>query len=69
MKPLSPEFWYEALASEVGIVLRTDDPHLCKQKLYAMRKQLQDPDLDLISILTSPEAPDTDLWLVKRRLE
>jgi hypothetical protein len=46
---------------------KTQNPHDAKQRLYQLRKGLQDPDLDLISILTSPEAPETDLWLVKRK--
>jgi hypothetical protein len=57
--------WYSALASPHGVVIRTDDPHYTKQRLYALRKALADPALDTISIMTSPANPD-DIWLVKR---
>ena len=63
---LSPELWYAALASECGVIIRTDDPAFTKQKLYAIRKGLRDPDLESISIMTSPNDPN-ELWLVKRR--
>lgn len=65
-EPLSPEIWYAALSSRRGIIIRTDDPTFARQKLYAIRKGLNDPDLDNISILTSPERPDTELWIVKK---
>lgn len=64
---LSPSIWYEALASEVGIIIQTDNPDLTRQRLYAMRKSLNDPDLESISIQTSPTNPGQDLWLVKRK--
>jgi hypothetical protein len=65
-EPLTPEIWYAALAAECGIIIKTDDPAFARQKLYQMRKALRDPDLETISILTSPTAPETELWLVKR---
>jgi len=63
---LTPEIWYAALASQHGVVVLTDDPVLAKQKLYAMRKALNDPDLEGLSIMTSPNSPN-ELWFVKRR--
>ena len=61
-----PEIWYAALASQRGIAIHTDDPAFARQKLYAIRRALQDPDLEGISIMTSPTAPDCELWLVKK---
>jgi hypothetical protein len=63
------ELWYEALGSEVGVVITTNDIDLTRQKLYAIRKELNDPDLDCIAIQLSPVNPDKDLWLVKRKLQ
>jgi hypothetical protein len=64
--PVSPEIWYAALAAQHGIVIQTNDPALCKQKLYALRKSLADPDLENISIMTSPGGSPNELWLVKK---
>ena len=63
--PIEPGIWYAALAAEHGVIIKTDDPMLCKQKLYALRKALADPDLADISIMTSPSS-EGELWLVKR---
>jgi len=63
--PVSPEIWYAALAAKSGIIIQTNDPALCKQKLYALRKALDDPDLASISIMTSPHN-ENELWLVKK---
>lgn len=62
--PIEPGIWYAALAAEHGVIIQTDDPALCKQKLYALRKALADPDLQDISIMTSPQNKN-ELWLVK----
>lgn len=59
------EFWYQALAADVGIVITTDDPTRCIQKLYAARKEAGDLELDSISIVRSPTNP-VEIWLVKR---
>jgi hypothetical protein len=58
--------WYDALASEHGVIIETDDPNAVKQRLYAVRAESQDEDLKSISIVTSPTNPERDLWLVKR---
>lgn len=59
------EFWYQALASECGIVLTTDNPARLIQYLYRARTDAQDPDLQVISVCQSPVNP-SHLWLVKR---
>lgn len=66
MSTVNATIWYEALASECGVIIKTDDPALCRAKLYAIRKELKDPDLESIAIMTSPSNPDQDLWLVKK---
>ncbi len=59
------EHWYSALASgERGIKLETDNPTLAIAKLYAARKAAGDPDLDGLSIVRSPTAPN-QIWIVK----
>lgn len=63
---VDPKIWYEALASESGVVLKTDDPLGAKMRLYEVRKELNDPDLDQISVIQSPVDPGGEIWLVKR---
>lgn len=58
-------YWYQALHAEHGIELITDDGTQARQKLYAARKEVLDPDLDCISICLSPFEPN-NLWLVKK---
>lgn len=67
MKQQFLQFWYDALASEVGIVIETNSRERCKQQLYAARKESGDPALEALSVETSPNNPD-QLWITKRRL-
>ena len=57
---------YQALAAEVGIICRSDDPHHDRQRLYQIRSDLKDPDLDCLSVQISPSNPSEELWIVKR---
>lgn len=66
MGGVSASIWYAALASECGIIISSGDPAFTRQKLYALRKELNDPDLEAISIMQSPTNPQQDLWLVKK---
>ena len=67
MEEPSPEHWYAALSSPHGIVLKVNDPVAAQQRLYQIRANLADPDLDNVTINTSPNPGE--LWLVKRRPE
>ena len=53
MRPVSAELWYMALASEVGVLIRADDPHEAREELYAIQRGLKDPDLDDVIIARS----------------
>lgn len=66
MSGANAALWYEALASEHGIIVSTDDPAFLRQKLYSLRKELKDPDLEGIAIMQSPTNPKEELWLVKK---
>ncbi len=59
------ELWYSALGSEHGIVVETDDPERCKQKLYAARREAQDETLAKLSIVQSPTEP-MHLWIIHK---
>lgn len=56
------ELLYEALRTERGVVVETDNVELLRQKLYRLRSQ--DPDFAKLSFLTSP-INGADLWIVK----
>jgi hypothetical protein len=58
------ELLYRALASEIGIVVETDDPVRLKQQLYAARAK--DPDLACLSFLTSPLNPQGQVLITKK---
>lgn len=58
------ELLYEALNSAHGIIVETSDPVKLKSMLYPLRKQ--DETLDCLSFVTSPTAPDTELWIVRK---
>lgn len=58
---------YSALASQCGIVVYSDDPMKLRQRLYAVRRDLADPDLLGLSFLESPTNPAEHLWIVKQR--
>lgn len=65
MSSVSLNLWYEALGSQYGIALQCEgDPVKVRQKLYALRKQHNDPDLESLSIVQSPSVP-SQLWIVK----
>lgn len=65
MKPLGPEVLYEALASPYGIVLLVDDVERARQRLYALRREASDADLQQLALVPSPQAPN-ELWIIKK---
>lgn len=60
------EPWYEAQKRKIGVVIRTNKVDTCKSKLYAARADARDPSLAELSIIVSPIAPETELWIVRR---
>lgn len=58
------ELLYTALQSPLGIIVETNDPEICKAKLYALRKQ--DPDFACLSFLVSPTDPANSFWIIKK---
>lgn len=67
MSEASLNLWYEALGTPLGIVIQTDNPERLRQKLYALRKDANDPMLEDISVVISPSNPGSHVWLVKRK--
>jgi hypothetical protein len=58
------EFLYDALASELGIVLRSNNPVKLRERLYPLRKS--EPEFADLSFVLSPTNPETDLWIIRR---
>jgi len=58
-------YWYRALQSPLGISILCSDTESVRSRLYLVRKEAKDPDLDQISICSSPFDP-MKLWLVKK---
>lgn len=54
---------YEALSSEIGIVVETPDPEFLRQKLYAERKK--SPEFDALAFIISP-MNGKDLWILNK---
>lgn len=59
------QFLYRALDAEVGIVVRTSDVNLLRNRLYTCRRQAQNPDFEALTFSPSRTAPTTELWIVK----
>lgn len=58
------EFWYQALESQYGIVIKVDNVGLAIQRLYQARKEANDPALDNVHLRRSPVDPEA-IWIVK----
>jgi hypothetical protein len=59
------ELLYNALHSPLGIKIQSSDPAFLRQKLYAARRELNDPDLANLSFVESPINPE-HLWIVRK---
>lgn len=64
MSGVSINLLYEALGSQFGVVLQCDNAEKVRQRLYKLRSEHNDPDLDILSIVQSPSNPQ-HLWIVK----
>ena len=59
------EYWYQALSSDIGIEIQTDNPERLRQRLYQERTKAIDPDLEGLSIIISP-IDNSKIWIVKK---
>jgi len=58
-------YWYQALASPLGIELVCSDVDSMRSRLYSARTEAQDTDLEKVAICHSPFDPQR-LWMVKK---
>ena len=66
MKQQLIDYLYEAMTSERGLILASDDPLALRNKLYAERRK--DPLLAQLSFVLSPINPDGELWVVRTKV-
>lgn len=59
------DFLYEAMTSDIGIIVEADDPLLLRTRLYAIRAK--DPLLSVLSLVLSPTNPTNELWILKSK--
>ena len=60
------EAWYAALAAPVGIVVTAFPRDAVYARLFAVRKEIADPELFALDII-KPSHAENELWMVKRR--
>ena len=58
-----------AMDSEHGIVVRGESGAELKAELYRARRALREPELGTLELRTSPDKPETDVWIVKAQEE
>jgi hypothetical protein len=57
--------WYAAASSDLGIVVRTNDPTKARAQLYHFRNQLNDPELKPLHIRVAPDNTEGAIWIIK----
>jgi hypothetical protein len=61
------EHLYRALESDIGIVVKTNNPELLRNRLYAARQQAQNPAFEALTLMFSRSNPKTELWIAKNQ--
>lgn len=63
------EILYDALRSEIGVVVETEDTEKLRAKLYAIRQSriADDPLLGDLSFVLDPTQPKTRLWVLRSK--
>jgi len=59
------ELWFQALASDFGIVVETNDRNGLRQALYRARVETKNPALDNLSLILSP-TDEAQVWIMKK---
>jgi len=60
----------EALQSDLGIEVHTDDPELFGRKFYSFRRKARERGVDLydeLRLLTPPDGKESKMWIVKEQ--
>jgi len=59
------ELLYDALYSEHGLAVETNNVKLLRQRLYARRKK-EDPTFSSLSFSPDPSSPERILFIIKK---
>jgi len=62
------EYWYQALESKFGIVIKTDSVSATLQRLYQARQASNDPELNKLHLRRSPVDPEA-IWIVRNNAQ
>lgn len=55
-----------ALRSPLGIAVRTSDPERLRAKLYACKRELQNPDYEELLFKPANDRPHDTIWIIKK---
>jgi hypothetical protein len=58
------ELLYDALATPLGLIVKTDNPGKLRDHLDRLRKK--DAEFADLSFCVSPLNPKTEIWIIKR---
>ena len=64
--PTLIDLLYKALRAEVGIIVDSNDPPKLRQRLYVVRRESGDEDLNTLSFLISRTYPESQLLIVRK---
>ena len=59
--------WRQALATEIGLAIATDDTRWLERRLYSSRQEAAEPELWKLIMVKPPNG--RELWLVKKAVE
>jgi hypothetical protein len=60
---------YQALGTDKGIEIETDNVQLCVQKLHAARRKANDEALEDLVIAISRTDPTSKVWIIRKNEE
>lgn len=61
------EFWYAALREEYGLRLLVSKIEAVRPKLYAARKDANDPALSVLALVV-PDQFGNEIWIVRKEI-
>lgn len=60
------EFLYRALQTPTGIVVKTSNVELLRNRLYATRREAQNIEFEVLTFMPSRTTPKTELWIARK---
>lgn len=66
---IATAYLYQALDQPIGICLSSSDVNASIGRLQTAQAKSLDPDMTKIRVMKSRFFPDSEIWLVRRRIE